>query len=75
MRNFHRTKLLCRLFVWGFRSIREFFTHLKTSTLPINGANIDLIYSQLRFSSVSHVRVHGHLQRPVTRAPVSELLY
>ena len=73
MRIFHRTKLLCRLFVWVFRSIREFFTHLKTSTLPINGANIDL-YSQLRFFSVSHVHLHGRLQRPMTRAPVSELL-
>ena len=59
MRNLNRSKLLCRSFVWVFRSIRELFTHrcMEISQLPMSSAKIDL-YPLLRFFGVSHMFVY-----------------
>ena len=72
------------LFVWlvvVFPTTWEFFTHMKTSPLPMKAANFDLcselfVFEQWGFVSVPHVLWHGasvyngHLRGPVTLTPI-----
>ena len=77
-------KCVC-LFVWVYRHTREFFTHMKTSPLPVKGflTYFDL-YSALMsivqwgFLRVPHQSLHGasfyngNLQGPVTLTLIAE---
>ena len=60
-------EIFLRLFVclfWGFCPIREFFTHIETSPLPMKGCEFDLCLAfmaieQWGFLSVPHLLCHG----------------
>ena len=69
-----------------YRTTREFFTHMGTSSLPVKGCKlIDLCSAlmaieQWGFFSVPHLLWHGasvyngHLRRPATLTPIAERL-
>ena len=68
-----------------FRPTREFFTHLETSPLLVQGCNFDMCSAlmaieQWGFLSVPHLLCHrasvynGHLREPATITPVAERL-
>ena len=73
------------VFVWVFRSTREFYTHMETSLLPVKGCKFDLrsalmAIEQWGFLSVPHLLINGasvynsHLRGPVTLTPIAEFL-
>ena len=70
------------LFVWDFRHIREFFTHMKMSPLPVNCYKVwPILGTHGHWTARIHLLRNGstaiydgHLRRPVTLPTVAKCL-